>query len=79
MYRPINNSGQSAADCGSTLCYLWVNIMKRNSGTRRHTALYSDSAGFEIAVCGSEDLCGLIEHNTAATCAAFWPLACHHL
>lgn len=79
LSQPINDGGQSAADCGSTLCCPWVAIMKRNGSTRGHTVLYSGNAGLWITVSGSEDLCGQIEHNTAATCAAFWPLACHHL
>ncbi len=79
MSGPVNDGGQSAADCASTLCCLWVDIMKRNGSTRGHKVLYSDSVGSGIAVSGSVGLCGPIEHDTAATCAAFWPLAFHHL
>lgn len=53
--------------------------MKRNYSTRGHAALWTDSAGSGIEVFGSVELRGPKKHNTAATCAASWPLACHRL
>ncbi len=73
----VANQQQTVIPLFAVCVFLWLVIMKRNGSKRRHTVLYSGNARFGIAVSSSVDLCGLLEHSTAAPCAFFWPPASH--